>query len=228
MTGCGAAGALARVGTPDGVTPGVPVAPGARPSAADCEARIRADTSGAAIVRSYLAGSDDWKLPLASDVATAAAAAADPGTDIATMGIPLFADELAAVRASAILVNDLTPIEIRINAMPERFGTMWMRDGLAVSVPGPEAAAALRCFEPASINVRYVQAGWPEATLDALQQRIVDDWKAGALDGLAITGVGRPVIDDVSVVAVYVRQASASEEALLLERYGDPVVVVRE
>jgi hypothetical protein len=227
-SGCGLSSTAGRVTTPEGVHPGAAVGPGERPNEATCQARIRADIAGALSVRAAFASPDHWALPIAVDEATARAAAEDPTSDTSTFGIPVLADELAAIQASAIEVVPRDALQARMLADPGRYGTLWLDAGVVVAVLGRDAADALRCFEPRDLPVRYVEAGWSLATLDALHDRIAGDWRSGVLmkDGIDVRMVGQPIHDDVQVIEVTVHGLTPAIADELRRRYGDPVVVV--
>jgi hypothetical protein len=230
VAGCGILPIGGRVTAPAGVTPGRVVDPGARPDPATCERRIRADIVGAVAVRGVLASSDFGPLPIATDEATARQAAADPASDIATFGIPVTADELAASLASGIEIDSTQPVVARMWAARDRYGERWLdaRGTFVVAVMSDAAATALRCFEPADRQVRYVEAGWSSATLTALQDRITADWQSGALKqaGIDVRMTGQTVHDDVMVVEVTVHGLTPAIAGELRRRYGDPVLMV--
>ena len=123
----------------------------------------------------------------------------------------------------------MEPMIARMRAVTDAYGDLWI-DGsnLVVAVMSRDAAAGLRCFEPADRQVRYVEAGWPKATLNALQDRITADWQSGALerDGIDVRMTGRSVHDDVMVVEVTVHDLTPAITDELRRRYGDPVVPV--
>jgi hypothetical protein len=229
IAGCSLLPVDGRVTTPAGVHPGAVVDAGERPDAAACEARIRADIAGARAVRTALASFDLGSLPVATDEATARRAAADPASDTATFGIPVTQEELTASLATGIGIDSMEPLVARLWAAPDRYGDLWFDgDILAVAVMSRDAAADLRCFEPADDTVRYVEAGWPKAALNALQDRIDADWQSGALkrDGIDVRGTGRTVQDDVMVLEVTVHGLTPVIADELRRRYGDPVMPV--
>lgn len=229
IAGCGVLPIGARVGTPAGVTPGAAVDPGGRPDATTCEAAIRSDIAGALAVRTVLASVDFGSLPIATDEATARRAAADPASDLGAFGIPVTGDELAASLASGIEIDSMQPLIARMRAVTDAYGDLWIdRGGLVVAVMSRDSAAGLRCFEPADRQVRYVEAGWSKATLNALQDRITADWQSGALEreGIDVRMTGQSVHDDVMVVEVTVHDLTPAITDELRRRYGDPVVPV--
>ena len=73
-----------------------------------------------------------------------------------------------------------------------------------------------------------MEAGWSQATLTALQDRISNDWQSGALmkDGFDVRMVGQPVVADVQVVEVTVHGLTPAIADELRRRYGDPLVIV--
>jgi hypothetical protein len=229
IAGCGVLPIGGRVGTPAGVTPGAAVDPGERPDAGTCEAAIRSDIAGAIAVRTVLASFDFGSMPIATDEATARRAAADPASNIAALGIPVTKDELAASLVSGIEIDSMQPLIARMRAATDAYGDLWI-DGsdLVVPVMSRDAAAGLRCFEPADRQVRYVEAGWSKATLDALQDRISADWQSGALEreGIDVRMTGQSVHDDVMVVEVTVHGLTPAIADALRSRYGDPVIPV--
>jgi hypothetical protein len=227
VASCSLLSTTLRVTAPEGVHPGAPVEPGARPDDAVCAARMRADIAGAVAVRAVLAGAD-WGLPVATGEGAARQAAADPRSDISTLGIPLTADELAAVLASGIALEPRDALSARLSADPEHYADLWIAAGIVVPVTSAEAATAVRCFEPPGGQVRYVEAGWSKATYDALRSRIDADWQSGALAaaGITVTHTGQAVKDDTWVIEIGVKGLTPAIDAELRRRYGDPVLPV--
>jgi hypothetical protein len=229
VTACGATPIGAPTQTPAGIRPGAAVDPGERPDAAACQAAIRSDIAGALAVRTVLSSPDFGGLPIATDAATARRAAADPASDLVVFGIPVTRDELAASRASGIELDSMLPLTARMQAHTEAYGNRWIEAGsLVVAVTSRNAAAGLRCFEPADRPVRYVAAGWSKSALDAIQDRINSDWQSGALarDGIDVRMTGQTVEDDVFVVQVTVHGLTPAMADELHRRYGDPIVPV--
>lgn len=229
IVGCQLLPIGARVATPEGVTPGAAVDPGDRPDVEMCETAIRSDIAGAIAVRTILASFDFGRLPIATDEATARRAAADPASNLVAFGLPVSGDELAASLASGIEIDSTMPLIARMRAATDAYGDLWIDGGgLVVAVMSRDAAADLRCFEPADRQVRYVEAGWSKATLNALQDRITADWQSGVLerDGIDVRMTGQSVHDDVMVVEVAVHGLTPAITDELRRRYGDPVAPV--
>lgn len=118
---------------------------------------------------------------------------------------------------------------VRLEADARAYGNLWLERGdVVVAVTSPAGAAALRCFEPANRRVRYVEAGWSKATLDAIQDRIDADWQSGALkgDGIDVRMTGQTVRDDVFVLEVTVHGLTPAISDELRRRYGEFLVPV--
>jgi hypothetical protein len=124
------------------------------------------------------------------------AAAADPTADTATVGIPLTAGELTALRASGIALDRSAPIRYWVQVgEPGRFGGVWMdppgSGRLVVAIPDsdPAAATLARCLD-AGADVPHVAATRSLADLNALNARISADMGSLRSGGVLIQSVG--------------------------------------
>jgi hypothetical protein len=159
------------------------------------------------------------------------AAAADPGADVATLGIPLTSNELAALRSSGISMDRRSPIRywVRVGE-PSRFGGIWVdppgSSGQVVAIlnSDPGALALARCLDD-GVGVRYVAATQSVADELALVARIGADGTELRSSGIAIQGVGIGVRASVMVVIVGVTGVTDAIRAKLIARYGDSIVV---
>lgn len=201
---------------------GVAIDPGPRPSADDCARIIRADLEAAKRIRAdlHLDG-------LPSDDAALRAAAADPGADLSTLGIPLFASEVNAIGKSGIALDEHDRLAILVHSgAPERFGGIWIdppgTDRYVVAVVGPDPAtlARARCVEGANTN--YVTARISLEAGLAIQSRVNADWQALAAQGIKLATTSYD--ETKGVVIVGVTGLTEDIRRRLTEKYGDIVV----
>lgn len=132
------------------------------PSAASCERRFRGDLAAARNIRASL----EWSgTAIALDEQTITAAAADPAADLAIVGIPLRADDVAAVRESGMYLDARLPLSYWVNVgRQDLFGGIWIdppgSESVVVSVVDGHAQGIElgRCLERDDLKVRYVFA----------------------------------------------------------------------
>jgi hypothetical protein len=206
--------------------PGQGLTPGATPGVAACRALIAADIDAAMRVRTEL-GIDG----IPATAAAVQAAAQDPGSDVAALGVPLTATELAALRASGTTIDASTPLTTLVNVgEPRRFGGVWTDPAgsphYVVGILGSDPAAmTLAQCAGAGLDVRYVAAGQSVAVEQALVARIAADNGDLRSIGIVVTSVGIAVRADVSMVVIGVTGLTDSIRAQLVSRYGSSIVV---
>ena len=205
---------------------GEPLSPGVRPTAAECRQHLTADTGAAKLIRSELAIDG---LP-STDIAILAAAA-DPGADIATLGIPITVGELEALRASGTFVDRSSPLRFWVQGgASERFGGIWIdppgsgRFVVGILDTDPSALALARCLDT-GLDVRYVAARSSLADDNALQARISADLSQLKSSGIKVVSVGIGVRAAATVVVIGVTGVTDEIRANLVARYGDTIVV---
>jgi hypothetical protein len=206
--------------------PGAAVSPPPRPDAAACRDLLVADVGAAKRIRAELHVEG---VP-ATDAAVSAAAA-DPSADTATLGIPLTASELTALRASGNYLDRSTLVLYWVQVgEPGRFGGVWIdppgsgRLVVAILDGDPAAATLARCLEPGS-DVAYVAATTSLEDLNALNARISSDMGELRSGGVQIQSVGLTVRGSTMVVVVGVTGLTDAIRADLVGRYGDTIVV---
>lgn len=231
--GCSGA-APGSVGTPEqtslpvvaGHRPGEPLDAGVRPAAGDCRDHLAADIGAAKQLRTelHIDGIPSTDLAIL-------AAAADPRSEIATLGIPLTAGELDALRASGTFTDRSSPLRFWVQAAaPQRFGGIWIdppgsdRYVVAILDKDPSALALARCLDT-GLDVRYVAAKWSVAEDNALQARIGADFGELRSLGIEVQSVGVGLRSAVMVVIVGVTGLTDQIRASLVARYGDEIVV---
>lgn len=216
LSGCGMA--------PKGPPPahGVAIVPGPRPSADECARIIRADLAAAKRIRADLRIDD-----VPSDDGAVQAAAADPGADLSTLGIPLLARETNAIGKSGIGLDDHSSLAYLVHVgAPERFGGIWIdppgtdRWVVAVVGPDPAAVARARCVE--GPNTNYVTARMSLEAGLAIQDRITADWQALAAQGIKLATTSYD--ETKGIVVVGVTGLTEDIRRRLMEKYGDIVV----
>ena len=206
--------------------PGEAVSPPPKPNGEACRDLLVTDVGAASRIRADLRTEG---VP-ATDAAVAAAAA-DPTADTATLGIPLTAGELVALRASGMALDRSTPILYWVQVGERgRFGGVWIdppgSGRLIVAILGGDRAAATlaRCLEPGP-DVAYVAATRSLADLNALNARISADMDGLRAGGVQIQSVGLTVRGSTMVVVVGVTGLTDAIRAELASRYGDTIVV---
>jgi hypothetical protein len=202
---------------------GTPIEAGLKPEPLECQQRIRAEIAGAIRIRTAL-----MTPGVATDEAAVRAAAADPGTDTQSFGIPLTAAELRALKGNGISFEVESPIGFWVDpGAPDRFGGLWLRNGVmnvAVVHGDPATLALARCVERA--NVAYVWADVSMTEGTAVLNRIgadMDRWRA--------TGIPINLIDydeTTGVVNVGVTEPTPQALAALQAAYGPLVRLVKE
>ncbi len=200
---------------------------GPAPDATTCQALIRRDLSGALDVRREL------NIPgLTATEDAARAAAADPGADVTTLGIPATADELAAVQASGVATDGGFAVSVRANStLTHRFGGVWIdppaSGRMIVSVVGGDQVAAdlIQCIQGGS-KVRFVVSGTSLADGEARKDRVSADMGRLRAAGIAISSIDWDETREVLVVGVSSDLGAATR--LLRERYGPQTEVVSQ
>jgi hypothetical protein len=208
---------------------GTPVNAPSPLSRAACRDLILADTAAAVRIRAELRVD---AIP-ATDAA-AQAAAADPAADLATMGIPLTAAELAALHASGMYVDAATPIDFWAQTGETgRFGGLWIDPPgsgqivVGILASDPSAMALAQCVHPGA-GIRFVAAPTSEADLTALDGRIAADMMALRAKGIELASVGLAVRNMQMVVLVGVTGLTDAIRHDLTARYGDSIVIEEE
>jgi hypothetical protein len=198
---------------------GEPIDAGAKPDPATCQQLIRSNVAGAMRIRASLSTPG-----VAADEATVRAAAADPASNIARVGVPLRPDETAALKASAISIDPWSPISFWVDAgAPERFGGLWLDGGTSVAVVDGdgESLALARCVEPNTADMHYVWATVSQAAGRAVQTRIGNDMAGWNARGVQINMTYYDV--KTGTVHVGVSAPNAELEAAFRDAYG-PIV----
>jgi len=198
---------------------GLPIDAGPRPSDEECARMIRADVAAAKRIRAELGTKG-----VASDDAAIRAAAGDPTADLATLGIPITADEKKSIETSGFGLDAHSALSFLVEAgAPERFGGEWISppgtDRYVVAIVGadPATLARARCIE--GPNTNYVNARRSLAEGRDLQNRITADWQALAAEGIRLVSVAYDVTTGLVVVGV--TGVTDPIRARLQERYGD-------
>jgi hypothetical protein len=203
---------------------GEPLDAGPKPDDTACQARIRSEQAVAARIRSNLE-----KAGLKSDPVTVKAAAADPAADVATLGIPLTAAELAAVRTSGFGSDTTMALAMWIQVgAPERFGGLWF-DGPAATIAvvngDPATIALARCLE-GTTTTRFVWASVSQVDGEALKDRVGADIAAWRARGVAVNMVD---FDETKgVVTVGLSVVTDDLRRLFAETYGPLVQLIVE
>lgn len=206
--------------------PGTAVSPPPRPDAAACRSILVADLGAAQRIRADLRTDG---VPATDDAV--AAAAADATADIGTLGIPLRASEVTALRASGMAIDPSTPLLYWVQAgEPERFGGVWIDPPasghlrVAILASDPNAATLARCLD-AGLTVGYVAAATSLADLNRRNERIAADMGSLKAAGIQIQSVGLAVRNSMMVIVVGVTGVTDAIRAELMRRYGDQIVV---
>jgi hypothetical protein len=206
--------------------PGEVVSPPPRPDGKACRDLLVADVGAAKRVRADLRIEG---VP-ATDAAVTSAAA-DPTADTATLGIPLAASELTALRASGSYLDRSTPILYWVQVgEPGRFGGVWIdppgsgRLVVAILDIDPEAATLARCLD-AGADVAFVAATRSLADISALNARIAAYMGELRSGGVLIQSTGLGVRGAMMVVVVGVTGLTDAIRAELVGRYGTTIVV---
>ncbi len=195
-----------------------------RPSPDVCADLLRADTMTAIQVRLAL-GVDG----IEGTLDAANQAAADPASTLTDYGIPLTAAERALAHDALGVPETFTGLSGLVAAYPTDLASLWLEGGspvLSVLRPDPAVLLLARCLERDRIvgTVRYVTAGIPPATLDALTDRISADLPALARDGIEVTIVSSDPTTET--VEIGVRALTPAIRATLVARYGTVVRVI--
>jgi hypothetical protein len=202
---------------------GTPIEAGPKPDPGACQDRIRSDIGAAVRIRASLGFAPGVG---ATEVA-ARAAAADPTSDTATIGVPLTLAELAAIRGNGMAFDPWSAVSEWVEAgAPERFGGMWL-DGSTVFVTvvngDPASLALARCVEPPA--TRYLWADISQAEGTATNDRIGADIRALRASGVAVNMTYYDV--KTGLVNVGVTTVTPQIQALMRDRYGPRVVVTQ-
>jgi hypothetical protein len=164
---------------------------------------------------------------LPSDDVAVRAAAADPGADLTTLGIPLLANEVVALAEGGIAPTAHERLAILVHTgAPDRFGGIWLdppgtdRHVVAVVGPDPATLARARCVE--GDNTNYVTARLSVEAGLAIQERVDADWQALAAQGIKLASTSYD--EKRGIVIVGVTGLTDEIRLLLVQRYGDIVV----
>jgi hypothetical protein len=216
---------LIGCGTPAPEAPSQPPHPfgealdaGEKPSPGACQQRLRSEQVAAARIRTELMAEG-----VSAEALAVKAAAADPTSDLTTLGIPLTAAEIQAIRRSGLAMDAATPIAFWVSAgAPERFGGIWIdppgsnRYVVAVVNGDPDSLGLARCVE--APDTRYVWAMVSSADGEALKDRISADIEAWRGRGVPVNFVDYDETKGVVVVGV-----TTVTDSLVLEfraKYG--------
>jgi hypothetical protein len=202
---------------------GTPIEAGPKPDPGACQDRIRSDIGAAVRIRA----SFGFAPGVAATEVAARAAAADPTSDTATIGVPLTSAELTAIRTNGLAFDPWSAVSEWVESgAPERFGGMWL-DGSTVFVAvvngNPASLALARCIEPPA--TRHVWADISQAEGTAIQGRIDVDMQALRSSGVAVNMTYYDV--KTGLVNVGVTTVTPEIQALIRDRYGPRVVVTQ-
>lgn len=198
-----------------------------RPDAETCDRLQRGDLLAA---RNMRTGVDLSITGLEAAEAAVQAAAADPTADIALLGIPLRAAEVAALRDSGMYLDAAGPLLSWVNAgRTDLFGGAWVdppgsRRYVVSVVDGVRATLDLaRCLERDGLDVRYVMATHSIETLRAVQDRINQDWRALEAEGINIVSTGHR--STTNRLNVEIEGLTDEIAQTMIERYGDAILL---
>jgi hypothetical protein len=176
--------------------------PGQKPAADACQHRLRSEQVAAARIRSELRVDG-----VSSEPAAIKAAAADPASDFAILGVPLTAAEKDAIRRSGTAIDPGTALAFWVGSgAPERFGGIWIdppgsnRYVVAVVGGDPDTLALARCIE--GPDYRYVWATISMKDGQAIADRIAADMSALRTRGVPVNSVYYDVTKGVIVVGI--------------------------
>jgi hypothetical protein len=202
---------------------GDPIEPGPKPDVATCQHLLRSDIDGATRIRAALSAAG-----LSTDAASAWAAAADPAANTALVGIPLTAAEVTTLRRAGVAFDPSDALSYWVSSgAPERFGGMWIEDGVAmVAVVNGDAGALqlARCVEPPAAREVWADISYADGL--AILSRISADRARWGPQGGPINMADYDV--STGFVDVGVTTPSALLEATLRDAYGPRIRIHQE
>lgn len=227
------AGACARTGA---IAPSSSPAPAGQtinvsglPAPNNCDARLRAEIDAAVGIRLSLR---IYGLSVGRDAAVAAAA--DPNSTLAEVGIPITPAERRALATNGLSVGDNLPLgEWVFDGAPERFGGIWVdppgSGHYVVSIVGPDDASVelARCVAAlTNLPTRFVVARMSDREGEALKDRISGDAQRIQSEGIPLTMVDYD--ETRGVVVVGIDKPTDAMVRRIHELYGPAVDVIDE
>ena len=201
---------------------GEPIEPGPAPDPVTCQRLIRGEIGAAVRIRTEL-----MTPGVGADEASARAAAGDPRSTLALIGVPLTEPESGALKKNGVGLDPWAQLTSWVHVgAPERFGGIWVPDGLPIVAVLDNDAGALaiaRCVGPA--GTREVWADISYAAGEALLTRIGTDQDRWEASGVRINSMSFD--ETAGVVEVGVSAPTPQLEAALRDAYG-PHVRVRQ
>jgi len=211
---------------PPPVVEGAVIEAGPPPTEVACSGMLKADLDAAVRIRTEIRVDG-----VVANQAAAAAAAADPAADLSSLGVPLSARELKAIRDAGWAIDGSTPLAYWTQiGEPERFGGIWIdppgSSHYVVSIlrADPATVRLAQCLD--HVGARFVATNVSYATGSRLMERISAETEELKASGILVTMIDYD--ETKGTVTIGVQGVNEAIRAQLVARYGPLVRVVEQ